>query len=252
MLAKLFSKPFVAAALSSSLALVVGGHYFPSVRVMASSALIGLSLSALTQRHLDMNRTAIWEEKSSPYEANLNLAAYFLKVFSAVFLVALLFDATSTPTMSRVLAHIDRYRNALSPLLLHNGGVLLASAFLSLVYGAGGLTLVLGWNALNWSDSLSRVLFGTQGEPGSQALLAAALLPHLIFEVLSYVLAGMAGAFLGKALLKYSVFSEEFYRVSRACVVIVAFSLLALVIGGLFEVYVAGAARGVLMPSQQP
>jgi hypothetical protein len=242
MLGKLFRLPAVVAALSALIALVVGEHYFPNARIMASAALIAISLTTLTQRKLDENRIAIWEEKHSPYQANLALAGYFLTVFTAIFLVALIFDAVWLDRWQAAPRIAPRYRNQFLPLFAHNSGVLLACGLLPLVYGSGALTLVLTWNALNWSQSLSPVLLYSDHSLFARTLYAASLLPHLVCEVLAYVLAGMAGTFFGKALLKYNLLSMEFHRVSRACVVIILFSLSALLLGSLFEVHLAGSA----------
>jgi hypothetical protein len=242
MLGKLFRYPAVVAALSALLALVVGEHYFPSVRIMASAALIALSLTTLTQHELNENRIAIWEKNHSPYHANLSLAAYFLKVFTAIFLVGLIFDGVWLEPWQAAARITPRYRNEFLPLFAHNSGVLLACGLLSLVYGSGALTLVLTWNALNWSQSLSPVLLHSSHDLLERLVYAALLLPHLVCEVFSYVLAGMIGTFLGKALLKYDLLSAEFYRVSRACVAILAFALAALLLGSFFEVQLAGSS----------
>ena len=243
MLGRFLTYPEMAAALSAGIALVLGEHYFPSVRVMATAALIALSLTTLTQRYLDENRVAIWERNESPYRANWALALYFLKVFTSIFIVSCVFDAIFVEPTRSLGWQVPRYRNDVTSLFTHNCGVLLACMLLALVYGSGALTLVLTWNALNWSQSLMPVLTRSAESHASRLVSTVGLLPHLVCEVLAYVLAGMVGVFIGKAILKYSVLSSQFYRVSRACVVIMAFSLAALLFGSLFEVYLAGQSQ---------
>ncbi len=242
MLGRLFTYPALVAAQSALVALLIGEYYFPSVRLMASAALIALSLSNLTQTKLEENRRAIWEDRESPYRANLALARYFFKVFSAIFFVAIVFDWMLLEHWQVAMRIVPRYRNEFLPLFTHNSGVLLACGLLSLVYGSGALTLVLAWNALHWAQSLSPALLSSDQGIFSRVLYATSLLPHLVCEVLAYVLAGMAGTFLGKALLKYNLLSREFYRVSRACVVILMFALAALLLGSFFEVYLVGVS----------
>ncbi|MEY4668223.1 MAG: hypothetical protein RL518_922 [Pseudomonadota bacterium] len=206
---------------------------------MATAALIALSLTTLTQRHLDDNRIAIWERKRSSYRANLDLALYFLKVFVAIFIVSCAFEAMLMAPARSLAWQVPRYRNEFASLFAHNCGVLLACALLALVYGSGALTLVLTWNALNWSQSLMPVLSQSAESYSARLVGSVALLPHLVCEVLGYVLAGMVGVFMGKALMKYKPLSTEFYLVSRACVVLLVFSLGALLLGSAFEVYLA-------------
>ncbi|MBX7144106.1 MAG: hypothetical protein K1X79_06620 [Oligoflexia bacterium] len=231
------------AFLSAAIAVAVGAHFFPSVQVMASSALLALSLAGITQEQLEANRASIWEKCKSPYQANLNLASYFVRVFAAIFLASFIYKIFCFQPALGLNVASARFNNSFSLLLAHNGGVLLASFVLALVYGAGGLTLVLAWNALNWSQNLAPLVFGGQIELVSRALMVGALLPHLIFEVLGYVLGGMAGTFLGKACTKYHLLSSEFYRVSRACVVIVCLAILALLLAAVFEVLLAGQTK---------
>ncbi len=242
MLARLLTYPEMAAALSAVVALILGEHYFPTVRVMATAALIALSLTTLTQRHLEENRTAIWERKRSPYEANFNLALYFVKIIAAIFVVSCVFDWVCMDPSRAVGWQEPRYINDFGTLFTHNCGVLLACGLLSLVYGSGALTLVLTWNALNWSESLTPVLYQSTETLTSRLVSTAALLPHLTCEVMAYVLSGMVGVFLGKALMKYNIMSPEFYRVSRACVVIIAISVVTLILGSWFEVSLGGSA----------
>jgi uncharacterized membrane protein SpoIIM required for sporulation len=243
MLGRLLQYPEIAAALSTVIALVVGAHYFPTVRVMATAALIALSLTTLTQRHLDENRVAIWELKHSPYHANFRLAVYFLKIFTAIFIVSCVFDLVDAGEIRPHEWQMPRYRNDFASLFAHNCGVLLACALLALVYGSGALTLVLTWNALNWSESLIPVLVQSAEGDASRLVQVILLLPHLVCEVLAYVLAGMVGVFLGKAIMRYTVLSPEFYRVSRACVVIIAFSLGALLLASYFEVSLVSSSQ---------
>ena len=101
--------------------------------------------------------------------------------------------------------------------------------------------LILGWNALNWSESIYQFVAASTGETGviSRLFLSAALLPHLITEVLAYVLAGMAGIFLSTAFAKYKLSSWEFFRVSRACVIILIAAAITLSAAAALEIWVA-------------
>jgi uncharacterized membrane protein SpoIIM required for sporulation len=71
------------------------------------------------------------------------------------------------------------------------------------------------------------------------AFVSCSLLPHLLFEAVAYVLAGMVGIFLSKALFKYPIFSDEFSRVAQACVFLLIISCALLALSVALEIYLA-------------
>ena len=63
------------------------------------------------------------------------------------------------------------------------------------------------------------------------------------FEALAYVLAAMAGGFLGRGLLRHKVGSDVFVRVGVAVLGILILSVGALVVASMFESSLNGVVR---------
>ena len=94
------------------------------------------------------------------------------------------------------------FRNEFLSLLGFNLKVLVVGFLLSALYRGGGLVLILSWNAFDWALALSgyaRSIAESFGVLQSLVLLLG-LSPHLALEAISYVVAGMAGVFLSKAI----------------------------------------------------
>ena len=234
--------PFLKASASTALALFIAARYFQEVLPMAASALIALSLVGLMHEFLEDNRIAIWEQKNDSHQVNELLARRIATIFFGIFATAgvlqILYPAgviaQSTPL---ALA----FRNSLVPLLLHNLAVLSVFIFLAALYRAGGLVVVLAWNALHWSQTLVGYLEIIIERDGviRGLIVGVTLLPHLIFESVSYIIAGMSGVFLSKAFAKYSLSSPQFQQVSKATLGLMLASLVLILIAALFEIYLA-------------
>lgn len=236
----LIIKPFALAFFSTVIAIFIADRFFPDVMRMAACALIALGLYPLMQNLLQYNREAIWLHKSSPYSVNRKLCLELSAIFFGIFIAGLVLGLVRESWGANAELH-QAYRNDFAPLLKHNLGVLLAGTLFSLLYRAGGLVLVLGWNALHWSESIFGYIFKTSQEVdySTAAILAVVLLPHLIIEVLAYVLAGMGGVFLSSAITKYKLSSIEFQQVFRACAVLLLVSVLLLSVAVSLEIFFA-------------
>lgn len=241
--------PFGVGAGAAAAALVIVSRYFSHSYEMATSALIAISLGSCMERFLDENRRAIWEERIPSFRANSRLAAQLLAVFLGVLCAALClqlgFPGTFLPAEEEYEA---AFRNELYPLFMHNVSVFTGAFIFGLLYRAGGLVVVLAWNALYWSRSFVELGQSLVEHVDRLALLLSpfAILPHLIWEVVAYVLAGMAGVFMSKAALKYNWQSDAMSRVSRACVYILIAGIGALAVSCLLEIYVAQSALNSL------
>lgn len=210
---------------------------------------IGLVLLVVRQMDtvgalLDRNRDDIWVEQRDPRAANLQLARSLLVLFFGVLcayaLAVLLLDADRLeewfgPQLG-AYAHgplTDVDFGAARDLLAHNGRVMAIAFFFALVYREGGLLFVLGWNASRWGILFSYAALmahqeGAGSVMGHVVRTMICVLPHLVLEVVAYVLVAMAGVFLHKALRRYQLTSARFARVGRAVLVLVAIAAVAL------------------------
>lgn len=224
------------------LACLIAGVFFKGVSAIAASALLAISFGGLMQEFLEENRKAIWEEGRSPVAANSLLAFQFSSLFIGMFLAAGLFQLLapehllSTP-ITRELA----FRNEFWSLWRHNLQILVAGTVFTALYRAGGLVVILGWNAVNWAEALFAYVSEIYHLSGvlPVVLVGVSLLPHLLFELVAYVLAGMSGLFISKAFQKYSAHSQAFFRVSQACFVIMLTAVASLFLANCFEFYLA-------------
>jgi len=205
-----------------------------------------LSTAALSRRFdqlLDENRQAIYERKEPSPRVNArtaaSLLALFLGMLTAYAGAALLIgEAHLRDDFGFVLEVAGLGSDTLSTrrfgsvpgLLLHNGLVLVTFFVLALVYRGYGALLALSWNACVWGMVLT--LLAHRGAQASRLsgllyvpLSAAAVLPHLLLEVVGYVLGSLAGIFLSKALARYRLDDPLVAEVSRVAMVLLGLAL---------------------------
>lgn len=232
------------AACVTAVSICLAAWFLPQRLLLASSALIAIGLTPTLHIFLDENRKAIWELQEDPRRANARIALQIVALFLGVLVASLIVHAVWHEPLVPASATAALYRNTFLELLRHNFAVLFGGFAFSLIYRAGGIMLVLAWNALNWSVSFVDAAGMVAGNHTmlTAGLYVLILIPHLLFEVLAYVLAGIAGIFLSKGIQKYSLKSENFWRVATASTFILGGSLVALVISAAIEVFLAANA----------
>lgn len=232
-------KPVLYGIAATLLASIIALKYFPGHETMAICAFVAIGLGSFMEKILSFNRDAIWGKKLLPGVANRKLAFEIAGIFSGIFLAAL------TLYLSAGYFHKvdfdELYKNSFQELFVYNLKILVISSFIAFFYQASGIVLILSWNAINWAEAIAQYLSSTSSTSGFEwsTLLAIALLPHLLSEALSYILAGMSGLFLSKAIFKYSIKSLEFHQVYKACIKLYCISILVLLIAVLIEIYFA-------------
>jgi hypothetical protein len=234
--------PLVLASASTAVALLISRHYFHANLIMAASAFIALALVNRMNSFLEANRKAIWEDEESPLKANERLAKEITIIFLGIFLTAIFLQVVATDLFG-VHSHASSlaFRNVFEALFTHNLSVLLIFIFLAALYRAGGLVIILAWNALHWSETLVAHFENITLRQGLVRAIgvALAIVPHLLFETIAYIVAGMGGVFLSKALTKYSLSSPKFQRVSVAVLMLWGGAVMLLLLATTFEVYLA-------------
>lgn len=129
-------------------------------------------------------------------------------------------------------------------LIRSNFLVLMLCFTISLVAGNGSI-LFIAWNASVWGT-----IFGTiartaatniQGSPAIIFLLILlSVLPHMILEILSYILSAIAGTLLSDGVVNMRIASSGFAREVRHVMVLFIAAIVVLVIAGLVETFVLG------------
>lgn len=230
-------KAFYFAFFSTIVAAFFSISFFPGVYEMGASALISISIAHLMQNFLEHNRHLIWESKESPLRANALLAKQITTIFLGIFFASTLLNVYFAQSMNIE----EVYKNTFTPLLFHNFQILIAGTIFALFYRSGGLVVILAWNALHWSKAIGTFAVQISASAGlaKAGIVVLSIMPHLLLEVIAYVIAGMSGVFLSKALTKYKPSSYEFYRVSAACLVLILVSFAILALSVTCEIYLA-------------
>jgi hypothetical protein len=225
---------FLRTIIISALSFIFSWVCFSENVAIFCTGLIALGLSDQIAELLEENRENIWANGHSPWIANFDLSIKIAVIFAGIFMTAVLFYSFYPGLL--LFKHSAFFgEHTTVSLIQTNYPILIIGLLYSFVFGSGGLTLILAWNALNWSQVILYIVTDTS----SSATTPFIFLPHLFLEVLAYVLAGMAGTFLFKAFKKYKFKSGEFYRVERASAIILVISIFVLALAALAEVNVA-------------
>jgi uncharacterized membrane protein SpoIIM required for sporulation len=120
--------------------------------------------------------------------------------------------------------------------------VLLACFFVALLAGDGAVFLIV-WNASVWGTifgvTARNAAYVMHGEPlfvfGTMLLI---VLPHMLLEASSYILAAMAGGLISKGVVKEGWSGKRFMAVCKDNMFILFLAFIALVLGALAESYV--------------
>jgi hypothetical protein len=215
--------------------------------------LVAASLSDRFSELLEENRSRIWEHEDDPWHVNrrsaISVLSMFLGSLTGFVVVAVFLSdegigsfcgfALKAAAVSPTDTLAGRF-GSIGDTLSHNVLVLLGIVCLCLIYRTYGAVLTLGWNACVWSFVLTVLVRHGAQRAGSQALLdvaksLAAILPHLVLELLAYVLAALAGIFASKALAGYGFADPRLHRVLRAVGVILVAAVVLLAAAAVAE-----------------
>jgi len=130
---------------------------------------------------------------------------------------------------------------------LNNAKVLLISIVFSFFFGAGAI-FILAWNAALISVALGsflkEALAGGTGPVfviGTLSYGFFGYMSHSIFEISSYLLAGLAGGIISVAVIKHDLFTKSFKRILADALWLVLLAIILLFIGALIETSISPA-----------
>ncbi len=244
--------------LSCSLLLLLG---------LAEAGLISIFLAAapLTDRMvilLEENRSNIYVLHRGSVYANQRVAAGLLCLFLGIAIgyamVAVwlgergtlrVFDFAIDAAALGSESFLQRSFGAPLAVFANNLQVTLVVLCLGFVYRAYGGMLALTWNACVWSSVLTILLLRVESGPvGSRLLLAVAVLPHLVLEAGSYVLAALAAIFTSKALATHDRHDARLWSALRASLVLAALAVTGLGAAAAYESLLLPRWVAVLAP----
>ncbi|MBW3003541.1 stage II sporulation protein M [Candidatus Woesearchaeota archaeon] len=136
---------------------------------------------------------------------------------------------------------ITGFGASFSKVFFNNLWVLLIVLIASFIYGAGSI-FVITWNASVWG-----VVFGLIAQNSGQQnpyiyfiLTFIAVLPHLVAEASSYLLAAVSGGVISKAVIREKFMSSRFKKIVTDGFLIFGIGVLVLVIGAYIEASASG------------
>lgn len=215
------------------------------------------ALAGLIYPVFQRNSKEIWSGQVPPGTANLWLMRDMGLLFSGITLGFLAttvtvgaaayqaeFPAGGTLIDLRRLAWTSFDFAPLKDILANNLRVFLVFLLVGLLFRYVGILFIVIVNAAHWGVVLGAAAcgtlqFGRGGWIDAIALLAT-VAPHLALELAAYVLAGMAGIFLNRGLMRYTVTSRHFTTVATASLQITVLGLALVIAAAVAEVLIGG------------
>ena len=194
------------------------------------------------------NAKEIWNGKLSAWRANYHLLRDLSCLFIGVMAGYALALAVSGPGAYQHVfpdagRQVDLRRLGLGNLdwgasgeiLWHNLRVLATFFLVGLIFRYVGVLFIVIFNGAHWGTAVAALIVNQQlGWPASLGLLAITM-PHLILEVLAYVLAGMSGIFVMRGVSKYHLTSRHFSAIATAALELSAVGIAFLLVAAATE-----------------
>lgn len=253
----------VAGLLAALIGQGAGLFFFHGADAFNGAMLFTLCLLAGTvfppfQRHA----REVWLGRLTPAAANLGLILRLSALFGGIVLGYLVLPLVIgveryLAAMGGAAALVEAERASLATLrfdafneiLLVNLRVYLIFLLVGIVFRYLGILFVIIYNACQWGVIFAAAAGGGFVHDGRGALAGAAELavtvaPHLLFEIAAYVVAAMAGVFLGRMALRYRPLSPKMRRLTVGILRLVAVGLVLVFLGAGAEALWAGWLAG--------
>jgi len=139
----------------------------------------------------------------------------------------------------------------------NNAKLVLLSAALSFIFGAGAL-YILSWNASVVGSAVGTLIYGIRTAESNSAigllkglgLGAAFYILHLIPEVIAYFNAAIAGAIISVAIMRYQPLTKHSNKLIFAGLFLIALSLILIVFAAMLEVGISHQIQSILNPAR--
>jgi len=207
-------------------------------------------------------KLAVLEEKEERSEKGFSLSKIFriqkqfIKVYLYAFLgIFVVFSVFSIVLPKLAVNHLFREQLAILSstgqaifskglffgILTNNLKIFLLCFLVSFVLGNGAI-FIITWNASVWGT-----IFGNLANTAATAvgkspfiyfvLILISVFPHMILEIVAYILAIIAGTLISEGFLKEKFGSEKMNRIMRDNLLLLLVAILILVLGALVETY---------------
>jgi hypothetical protein len=255
---QLWGEGILVAALGSFFA----GWLFPNEAGIVAVFLAAISSTDSIERLLSWNRRMILDQEVPPARANGRIAKRLMALFLgatigfSVFALALPLDQVNQLYAHQLKEVANTEFGAMGfghpgDIAIHNIYVFLFFFMIALPFRQGGVMLAIAWNASVWGATFA-VLARNWADTGTVGLVEAYLRviaacgPHLLLEAAAFVCAGVAGVFLSKAFLRYTLESEAFGSVLKSVSMLLLTGLVLVCAGAVLEGLLAAHLVGWL------
>lgn len=244
---------FIAPIFGMFFAFILFRNFFSFAAVIFTSVLIIPSISKLLTHE---EKIEIREKKfhiPTFFKDHKDIFEVYLFVFLGMFLCFFIFSfflsdiIISTLQDSEILfsSPVALQFSSLEPgdflyFFSKNLIVLLVCFVMSIFYGTGAI-IIITWNAFIWSSYFAITALDTPASVNQSPILTPFLiiifvLPHMITEVSSYFLGGIAGGVLSKSITHEKMLSKRFNHILTDALIILIVAIILLVVASYVEV----------------
>ncbi|MFW5829296.1 MAG: stage II sporulation protein M [Planctomycetota bacterium] len=239
--------------LAAAIGQIAAGYVFWRAQAWNGSLLFSLCMLAgyifpAFQRHAK----SVWSGHEAVWRANralaVELGSLFLGLAAGFALGPMLLGEQAyyqvlpgSQELADPIARLD-----LAPLLeilVHNLRVYALFFLIGVVFRYMGILFAIIYNASQWGlvigvSVVGQSIYQQDGGRLSGLLLVLCLLPHVLLEIVSYVLAAMAGVFISRLVGRYRLFSPRLNRVMLSIYKVLGLGLLVLILAALVESWI--------------
>ena len=246
---------FVEGLFAAAIGVGFGTWLFPKEASLVAVFLCAISAEDSIERLLGDNRKSIMDKGEAPRRANLRLVHRVLWLFAGAFLgFSVMAMVVPDSLLGLIFNHqIEDYGDAHFPslvlgntgaLFVHNAYVVLFFFLIAVPFRHDGVVLAVAWNASVWGATfgvLARRWAHADGPGLVEGFLRimSACVGHMALEASAYVLAGMAGVFVSRGIMRYSLDSVVLSSILRTVCVMLACSLALVAFGAIWEGHLA-------------
>ena len=277
---------FVMGAAYSALGIMLAAAIFPEHTGIVAVFFISIALMPSIDRLFDLNeilagrQTLVKNNETSLIELKVNSSRFSLRNFvedhhelfraytfsflGIFFAFAAITLAVQNETAFMAFGEQAKFYSAgyypaqgdmgfLTDVISNNLGVLFVSFILALLFEYG-FTFVVAWNASVWSVVFALRAKGIEVVAGQSQevqflFLMLAVIPHIVLEAGTYVLAAMSGGLVSRALREENIFvsglTQRFSQIMARSAYILLAAIAMLAAAGIVETFVPGIILGL-------
>jgi hypothetical protein len=231
---------------------------FPENFIIVAVAFTSLLLLPLINKLLESQKNIEASEQSLSvrkfYRNHKDIFQVYFFIFMGIFFSFIIFSLfTPLPTLNHLFANQEIiiksiYRDDIQfadfYFILSNNIKVLVVAYLAAYFLGTGAVFIISWNASVWGTIFGAIannaaVIGQNHPLIYFFLLSLVFIPHLVVEASAYLLAGISGGIVSKAVSSEKATSLRFERVIKKSMIILWISLFLIFLGAVIESQIA-------------